>query len=57
MTLPTTTFGVFALVALLIPGVIYAAVRTSLQGFRAPDRVLGERVIQAVLINVGLDAF
>jgi hypothetical protein len=57
MTLPTTTFGVFALVALLIPGVIYAAVRTSLQGFRAPDRVLGERVIQAVLISVGLDAF
>jgi hypothetical protein len=57
MTLPTTAFGIFALVALLIPGVIYAAVRTSLQGFRAPDRVLGERVIQAILISVGLDAF
>lgn len=57
MTLPTTFFGIFALLALLLPGVVYSAVRTANQGFTAADRVLGERILQAILTSVVLDAF
>jgi hypothetical protein len=56
MTIPTTAFGVFALVALLVPGIVHASVRITLQGFRAPDRSIGERLLQAVLVSVALDA-
>ncbi len=56
MTLPTTFFGVFALLALLLPGVVHAAVRIRLQGYNAADRNLGERILQAASVSVFLDS-
>lgn len=57
MSLPTSFFGVFAMIALVIPGVVWASVRTLLQGFKGPDRVAGERLIQAIYVSTVLDAF
>jgi hypothetical protein len=48
-------FGIFAVVALVVPGIVYATIRTSLQGYKSHDRVLGERVLLAVLVSVGFD--
>jgi hypothetical protein len=56
MTIPTTPFGILAVVALLLPGIIFAAVRTSMQGFLAQDRNIGGRIIQALMISIILDA-
>jgi hypothetical protein len=56
MTIPTTPFGIAAVIALLLPGIIFAAVRTSMQGFQAQDRSISGRIIQALMISLILDA-
>lgn len=56
MTIPTTPFGILAVVALLLPGIVFAAVRTSMQGFLAQDRSISGRIIQALMISIILDA-
>lgn len=56
MSIPTTALGIFALISLLIPGIVFAAVRTALQGFTAHDRSISSRVVQAVMISVLFDS-
>jgi hypothetical protein len=43
-------------VAMVIPGIVFAAVRTALKGFRAHDRSVGARIVQAVMVSVLLDS-
>lgn len=57
MVLPTSLPGVFALFALFVPGLVWASVRTLLQGYKTPDRVAGERLAQAVFVSALLDPF
>ena len=54
--IPTTFFGVAAIVAIVVPGLVYAAIRTALQGFVAADQSVTARIVQAVLISVLLDS-
>jgi hypothetical protein len=54
--IPDSLHGVVIVVALVIPGIVYAAIRTSLQGFVAHDRSGTGRIIQAVMVSVLLDA-
>jgi hypothetical protein len=56
MIIPTTLFGIAAVVALVVPGLVYAAIRTTLQGFVAADQSVTARIVQAVLISVLLDS-
>ncbi len=57
MIVPTSLSGVLVVVALVVPGIVWASVRTLLQGFKSPDRVAGERLTQAVYVSAVLDAF
>lgn len=54
--IPDSLHGVAIVVALVIPGIMYAAIRTSLQGFVALDRSISSRIIQAVMVSVLLDS-
>jgi hypothetical protein len=54
--IPTTLFGIAAVVSLVIPGLVYAAIRTTLQGFVSADQSVTARIIQAVMISVLLDS-
>ena len=56
MTIPNTPFEILAVVALLLPGVVFAAVRTSMRGFLDQDRSISGRIIQALMISIILDA-
>ena len=56
MTLPESAFGVVALVALVIPGVVFAGVRSWLRGFKSSDQTAATRILDALLVSVILDA-
>lgn len=56
MTLPESMFGVVALVALVIPGVVFAGVRSWLRGFKWSDQTASTRILDALLVSVVLDA-
>jgi hypothetical protein len=56
MFVPTTAYGVIVLVLLVLPGIVYAAARTAVQGFRWQDRDVASRVLQALLVSALLDA-
>jgi hypothetical protein len=54
--LPTSTFGVGALLALLLPGVIYVGVRNTVAGIRPGDHEVSRRVLQSIMVSATLDA-
>lgn len=56
MNVPTDAFGVLALVVLVLPGVVWVAVRTAVRGRRPNDADVAGRVLQALVISVALDA-
>lgn len=56
MDIPNTAFGVVALVVLVVPGLVFALVRTSLRGFRADDKSLDLRITQAIVVSIFFDA-
>jgi hypothetical protein len=56
MSPPSTTFAVVVLVVLLLPGLVYAVVRTTLKGFRADDKSIDTRIAQALVFSIVLDA-
>ncbi|PPG10191.1 MULTISPECIES: DUF6338 family protein [unclassified Rathayibacter] len=56
MVVPDSVLGVMALVALVVPGVLYAAVRVWAAGFRWTDHTVSARLFEAVLVSVALDA-
>lgn len=56
MSLPESTFGVAVLIALALPGVVFAAFRTLLRGYSFSDVDLASRLSQAIAVSVVLDA-
>lgn len=54
--IPSTAFSVVAFFVLVLPGLVYAAVRTTLQGFRSDDKNLETRIAQALTISAVLDS-
>lgn len=56
MVVPTTRYALGVWLILVLPGVVYAAVRIAVQGFRAHDREIGARLLQAVFVGALLDA-
>jgi len=49
-------FGVVALVVLVIPGIVFAGVRSWLRGYKWSDQTAATRVLDAILVSVILDA-
>lgn len=56
MVVPDSVLGVVALVALVVPGVLYASVRVWAGGFRWTDHTVSARLFEAVLVSIALDA-
>lgn len=56
MNVPTNAFGVLALIVLVLPGIVWVAVRTAVRGRRPNDADVAGRVLQALVISVALDA-
>ncbi len=56
MDVPADAFGVLALVVLVLPGIVWVAVRTAVRGRRPNDADVAGRVLQALLISVTVDA-
>jgi hypothetical protein len=55
VVIPTTQYSLGVFLVLVLPGIVYAAVRTGAAGMRAPDRDVSARVLQALLVSVLLD--
>src|SRR3712207_2430121 len=55
MIVPSTIVQVLALVALVIPGLVFAAVRRLLIGPIPEDKELGVRLARAIAVSAGLD--
>jgi hypothetical protein len=55
VVIPTTQYGVGVFLILVLPGIVYAAVRTGASGMRSQDRDVAARVLQALLVSVLLD--
>lgn len=56
MEIPASTFGIAALIALAIPSLTFATIRTALTGGRLGDKDLADRGSQAIAVSVLLDA-
>ncbi|AZZ56611.1 hypothetical protein C5E08_12380 [Rathayibacter iranicus] len=56
VVVPDSVLGVVALVALVVPGVLYASVRVWAGGFRWTDHTVSARLFEAVLVSIALDA-
>ncbi|MFF1574134.1 DUF6338 family protein [Leifsonia sp. NPDC058292] len=56
MPIPQTAFALVVLITLVVPGLVYALVRTSIRGFRADDQKLDSRIAQALVVSVILDS-
>ncbi|MFS0717119.1 DUF6338 family protein [Arthrobacter sp. 1P04PC] len=55
MQLPTSVYGVTALILLVIPGVSFSTARTLLIGHRNIDTTIGVRILEAVFASVVFD--
>lgn len=56
MTIPSTAIGAALLLALVMPGIVVAAVRTRLRGPVPEDRDVGVRVLRAMAVSLVLDS-
>lgn len=56
MDIPSTAFEVGVLIAGLLPGVVFAAVRTWLRGYSWADQAPFARVTNAIVVSVLLDS-
>lgn len=56
MTVPSDAFGVLVLLTLVLPGIVWVAVRTAVRGRGPNDADVAGRVLQALIISVALDA-
>jgi Family of unknown function (DUF6338) len=48
LDIPDSAFEVLAFVALVVPGLIYAATRSRLRGYLDGDRSVASRIVQAL---------
>src|SRR6184192_4142572 len=53
--IPSTLVGVMTLVVLVLPGVIYAAVRTRFSGYGVADKELASQVVRAFAFSFVAD--
>ncbi|WP_349897632.1 DUF6338 family protein [Parafrigoribacterium soli] len=56
MAIPASSFQLLFYLALLVPGVVFAAVRVQLRGVRAADRSVGARVLEAIVASAIFDS-
>lgn len=56
MPLPSTPFGVLAIIVLLLPGFVFVLARRQIRGFRPDDRAVSAQVLQALVISIFADA-
>lgn len=56
MTLPSDGPGILTYLALIVPGLIFIAIRAQLRGFRDVDRSVGARILLAFVVSAILDA-
>jgi hypothetical protein len=56
MVIPSTALGIVFLLVLVIPGTVYASVRTTVGGRGPHDSEIGTRVLQAVIASVLLNS-
>jgi hypothetical protein len=56
VSLPLDQFGIASYLALLVPGVVFTAVRAALRGFRDVDRSVGAKILQAFVVSVIFDS-
>jgi hypothetical protein len=56
MSLPTDQFSLASYLILLVPGIVFTAVRGQLRGFRDVDRSVSSRILQAFLVSVIFDS-
>lgn len=56
MPFPATTFGIGAIIVLLVPGLVYGLVRRALKGFRYDDLSIDARIAQALVVSIILGA-
>lgn len=54
--IPSTALGLLVLLVLVIPGTVYAAVRTAVGGRGPHDREIGTRILRAIIASALLDA-
>lgn len=55
MTIPSNLFGIFYLVFLVLPGVVWIGVRSRLRGYLAKDNEVASRILQALGVSAVLD--
>jgi len=56
VNVPTSAFQLAFYLALLVPGVVYAAARVQLRGPRAADRSVAARVLEAIVASAIFDS-
>ena len=56
MTIPTSSFQLIFYLALLVPGVVFAAARVQLRGPRAADRSVAARILEAIVASAIFDS-
>lgn len=55
MEIPATPFHVGVFLVMVLPGIVYSAVRTPLTGQRGHDRDIADRILQALFVSTLLD--
>lgn len=56
MPIPETTHQIVALIVVVLPGIVYAAVRSATRGLSRHDRGISTRLLQATVVGVVLDS-
>lgn len=57
MPIPTSAFSLAAYLALVVPGVVFVAVRVRLRGWVKADTHVGSRLLLAFVVSVVFDSF
>jgi hypothetical protein len=56
VSIPGTAYQLVVLLVLVMPGVVYSAVRSRLRGPTADDRDVGVRILRAMVVSAALDS-
>jgi Family of unknown function (DUF6338) len=56
MSIPSTAYQLAVLLVLVMPGIVYSAVRSRLRGPTPDDREVGARILRAIMVSAVLDS-
>jgi hypothetical protein len=56
MIIPSSAYGIVVFIVLVLPGIVYGITRAAVSGTRAHDKDWSARILQALLVSIGLDA-